>query len=99
MASAGATAPGGTIGSDIPGLGTILGAVTGFLAGELVGIINADCDGAVAAEQDTFTYNDTMAKTANGTFSQTTKHPGTNSPTGCGGNSMYTVTWFMQSQP
>lgn len=99
LATAGATALGGAIGSVIPGLGTILGVVTGFLAGELTGIINVDCDGAVAAEQNTFTYNDMMAKTAKGTFKQTTKHPGTNSPTGCGSNSMYTVTWFMQSHP
>jgi hypothetical protein len=97
LATAGATALGGAIGSVIPGLGTIVGAVAGFLAGELEGILNANCDGAVAAEQDTFAYNDMIGKTANGTFSHTTEHRGTNSPTGCGSNSVYYATWYMQS--
>jgi hypothetical protein len=99
LAVAGATALGGAIGSVIPGFGTILGGAVGFLAGELTGLLDADCDGAVAAEQDTLVYNDLIARTANGTFSQETKHPGTDSPSGCGSNSVYYVTWFMQSHP
>ena len=107
LANSGASALGGTIGgvagSVIPGLGTLLGAgigaAGGWLVGELKGILDANCDGTVAAEQNTFTYNDMIAKTAHGTFSHTTKHPGTDSPTGCGSNSVYYVTWFMQSHP
>ena len=98
LAIKGATALGAAIGSaiPIPVLGTLLGAGAGYLAGQLTGILNANCDGAVAAEQNTFTYNDLLAKTAHGTFTQTTKHPGTDSPTGCGSNSVYYVTWHIQ---
>ncbi len=91
-----ATSAGTAIGTAIlPGLGSALGAVAGWLAGKLVGILNANCDGPVAAEQDVFTYNDLIAKTARGTFTHTTDHPGTHSATGCGRNSRYKVTWHM----
>jgi hypothetical protein len=89
------TGLGASIGSVIPGFGTALGALAGWLAGEITGLINANCDGTVAAEQNTFTLNDLLAKTAKGRFTQTTKHPGTDSPHGCGGNSMYFVTWHI----
>jgi hypothetical protein len=84
LAVKGATALGGVVGSVIPGFGSLLGAGAGYLAGQLTSILNANCDGTVAAEQNTFTYNDLFAKTANGTFTQTTKHPGTDSPWGWG---------------
>lgn len=96
LAAKGGVALGAAVGSAVPGLGTALGAIAGWLAGEITGMLNANCDGAVAAEQDTFTYNDLLAKTASGKFTQTTKHPGTNSPHGCGSNSMYYVTWHIQ---
>lgn len=98
LAVKGATALGAVAGSfiPIPALGTLLGAGAGFLAGKLTGIINANCDGAVAAEQNTFSAADLLAKTAHGTFTQTTKHPGTDSPIGCGSNSVYYVTWHIQ---
>lgn len=96
LAVAAGTAAGAAIGSAIPGLGTALGAVAGWLAGEITTLINANCDGAVAAEQNVFTYSDLLAKTAQGMFTHTTKHPGTNSPSGCGSNSVYYVTWHMQ---
>ena len=93
-----ATSAGTAAGTAIfPGLGSILGAAAGWLAGHLVGILNANCDGPVAAEQDTFTYNDLVAKTAHGSFTHSTHHPGTDSATGCGGNSDYTVNWHMQN--
>lgn len=81
--------------SQIPYLGSALGLLSTWFGNELVGLINADCDGVVAAERDTFTYADLMAKTQNGPFNQTTRHPGTDSPHGCGGNSNYYVTWQM----
>ena len=96
LATEAGTAAGAAIGSVIPGLGTALGAIAGWLAGELTSMLNANCDGAVAAEQNTFPYNDLTAKTAHGTFSHTTKHNGTDSPHGCGSNSVYYVTWHMQ---
>jgi hypothetical protein len=89
---AGGTALGTAI---LPGLGTILGALGGFLAGEIGSILNANCDGAVAAEQVTMSFNDLITKTASGPDTVTTKHPGTDSATGCGGNSMYFVTWHI----
>lgn len=97
LATAGATAAvGALIGSAIPGLGTALGAVAGWLAGEITGVLDADCDGAVAAEQDTLDYHDLMAKTLKGDFKQETKHPGTDSAHGCGSNSEYYVTWHLK---
>jgi hypothetical protein len=92
LATTGGAALGNAI---IPGFGSLLGMAAGWLAGELVTIINANCDGAVAGEQDTFTYNDLMARVAHGPFNQSTKHPGTNSPSGCGRNSSYIVNWHM----
>ena len=92
----GSAAAGAIIGSAIPGAGTALGALAGWLAGELTGILDANCDGPVAAEQLSLTYNDLLQKTANGSWSETTKNPGTDSATGCGSNSMYYVTWHIQ---
>ncbi len=96
LATEAGTAAGAAIGSVIPGLGTALGAIAGWLAGEVTSLLNANCDGAVAAEQNTFTYNDLVSRTAKGTFTHETKHPGTDSAHGCGSNSMYYVTWHMQ---
>jgi hypothetical protein len=80
---------------DIPGLETALEIVAEWLSGQIITILNTLCDGAVAAEQDSFTGNDLLARTANGPFAQSTRHPGTNSPPGCGRNSMYIVNWHM----
>ncbi len=96
LATEAGTAAGAAIGSVIPGLGTALGAVAGWLAGEITSLLNANCDGAVAAEQNTFTYNDLIAKTASGVFTHTTKHNGTDSAHGCGSNSVYYATWHIQ---
>jgi hypothetical protein len=98
LATTAGTAAGAAIGSAIPGLGTALGAIAGWLAGKVVSLLNANCDGAVAAEQNTMPYNDLMAKTASGRFTHTTKHPGTDSAHGCGSNSMYYVTWHIQRE-
>lgn len=97
IATKGLVAAGAGLGSliPIPGLGTLLGAAAGFLVGELKGVLAANCDGAVAGEQNTFTLADLNARTANGTFTHETRHPGTDSATGCGSNSMYFVTWHI----
>ena len=92
----GSAAAGALIGSAIPGFGTLIGALAGWLAGELTSVLDANCDGPVAAEQNTFTYNDLLQKTANGNYSETTTHPGTDSNYGCGGNSMYYVSWHIE---
>jgi hypothetical protein len=101
--NAAAKGVGDAVNTLIPGFGTLLTpaleAAGGWFVGELKNLLNANCDGLVAAEQNTLHYDDMMAKTAKGTFTQLTKHPGTNSPHGCGSNSVYYVTWYMQSHP
>jgi Repeat of unknown function (DUF346) len=73
---------------------SLLGSAGGFLLGELGSFLFQDCDGLVAAEQDIFTGRDLRLQTAAGSLaSVTTDHPGTDSPTGCGANSDYEVTW------
>lgn len=69
---------------------------------ELSSILNPNsCDGMVAAEQDHFTYEYvTSMLNSNGAFSHQTHHPGVRSPSGCGPNSQYTVTWEIdQNEP
>lgn len=61
---------------------------------QLKSVLNPkSCDGIVAAEQDHFQYGDLTAMIANGPFSHQTNHPGVRSPSGCGPNSQYMVTW------
>ena len=97
LAQKGLVAGGTALGSAIlPGLGSILGAIGGWLAGQIGSILTANCDGAVAAEQVTLTHDQLMQETASGPMTKETKHPGTDSPTGCGGNSMYYVTWHIE---
>jgi len=94
LAEKGLVAGGTLLGNAIlPGLGSILGPFEKWLAGEIEAIINADCDGTVAVEQVTLTYNDLLVKTSNGPYEHETQHPGTDSDRGCGGNSMYYATW------
>ena len=93
-ADAAAAGVGAVIGSSvIPGLGTVLGAAAGWVVSEIGGALFADCDGPVAVEQATFSAADLENRTQHGAFSHKTHHPGTDSPTGCGSNSSYDVTW------
>jgi hypothetical protein len=82
----------------LPDLGNLGKPFIQWLAEQIVGVIFANCDGPVAAEQVSYTFPALVAKTANGTFNHTTQHPGTNSSRGCGGNSFYYVTWHMLDQ-
>jgi hypothetical protein len=77
----------------LPGIGSILGIAAGWLFQKLVGVLTANCDGPVAAEQVTFSCADLMAKTPDGSFDQSTTHNGSDSPVGCGSNSVYIVDW------
>ncbi|MBV9672633.1 MAG: hypothetical protein JO076_07380 [Verrucomicrobia bacterium] len=55
-----------------------------------------DCDGFVAADAIGRTKGqwDVLINSAGGgTFRKSLRYPGSNSPSGCGGNSDYTVTW------
>jgi PASTA domain len=82
----------------VPNLGELGKTFIQFLAEQLVGVIFVNCDGPVAAEQVSYTFPALVAKTANGTFTHTTPHPGITSSKGCGGNSFYYVTWHMLDQ-
>jgi hypothetical protein len=83
-------------GLNVPQLSSALQVLVNWLPDNLQGIVDPHtCDGAVAAEQDTFTGTELATKTANGRFTQVTTHPGTNSGFLCGGNSVYIVNWHM----
>ena len=74
-------------------VGALQGGQTWF-TDQLQNILNPhSCDGMVAAEQDNFRLGDLDKLIAQGTFIQQTHHPGVRSPSGCGPNSQYTVTW------
>ena len=68
---------------------------------ELKSILNPNsCDGMVAAEQNHLTYESLTSMLSNNIFRHTTNHPGVRSPSGCGPNSQYTVTWEIdQDEP
>jgi hypothetical protein len=73
---------------------SVLGSAAGFILAALGSFLFQDCDGLVAVEQNIFTGRDLRLQTAVGSLaSVTTDHPGTDSPTGCGANSDYEVTW------
>jgi hypothetical protein len=60
----------------------------------LLGIVFANCDGAVAVDQINVTGADLINwTTGTGMYSETGFYPGLDSPTGCGSNSRYNVTW------
>jgi hypothetical protein len=83
----------------IPVVGSILSAAEGWLINQLAGFISfGRCDGMVAAEMRAMFGRDLLMLTNNGTtkFSTTTTHQGTDSPDGCGANSIYEVTWSIQ---
>lgn len=64
--------------------------------GQLGSILNLkSCDGMVAAEQDHLSYGDLVSLVANGPHTLQTYHSGVRSPSGCGPNSKYTVTWVI----
>jgi uncharacterized protein with LGFP repeats len=88
------TAIGASVGSGVmPVIGTAIGAVAGFIVGEVVGVLTADCDGVVAVEQGAFKGQDLWELTVDGTHTFSTHHDGTDSPGGCGSNSIYEVDW------
>jgi hypothetical protein len=77
----------------VPVAGPILALLQTWLTSELTSIIFADCDGLVAVEQVVMRGQDLNRKTAQGAYRATTTHAGTDSAVGCGGNSLYEVTW------
>ncbi|HEY7290157.1 MAG TPA: hypothetical protein VH583_10000 [Vicinamibacterales bacterium] len=84
-------------GASIPLIGSLVAILSSWLISQLNSIINARCDGVVAVEQVVMMGRDLQAKTRNQPLTQTTIHAGTDSPTGCGSNSKYEVSWSMKS--
>lgn len=86
---------GGSVGSMImPVVGTAIGAAAAFLGAKLTGILTADCDGTVALEQVGLTGQQLSSLLSMPTpYAHWTYHPGTDSSTGCGSNSMYLCYW------
>ncbi|MFY4727586.1 fascin domain-containing protein [Nitrospira sp. BLG_2] len=89
---------GSTVGSFImPAVGTAIGVAVGWLGGQLTGILTADCDGTVAIEQVGVTGQQLAGMLAAGApYAHWTYHPGSDSSTGCGSNSMYFCHWSVQ---
>jgi hypothetical protein len=82
----------------VPIVGTALGALAGWLVGEVGTILFANCDGPVAAGVHVFTGAELASMTTGGkTVTQTDHNPGTDSPHGCGSNSNYYVTWSIRA--
>ena len=98
--TAGTAALGTALGGPAGGsLGSVVGQESGSWAvAKLANIIFADCDGSVAGGQHVFSGAQLAAQTAaRGVISATDSNPGTNSPTGCGSNSQYFVTWSINN--
>ena len=86
---------GGAAGSLLGIVGTVAGTVLGLIVGALEGLLTANCDGPVAAEANSFTYDDLVAMTSTFRYLNATNHPGINSAAGCGENSNYRVNWHI----
>lgn len=80
------------VASIVPGFGSALGAVVGGI-GDVINLLNPDCDGPVVADSIPATGADLALWTQNGRYTRTIGFPGTNSNTGCGSNSFYEVTY------
>jgi hypothetical protein len=87
----------GTI-TSVPVIGTILGLLSSWVLEQLASTFSAGrCDGTVALEQVVLSGRDLhLATAAQGIYTNTTDHPGTDSPAFCGSNSDYSVTWSIR---
>jgi len=100
MIQAGLSAGGAAVGtagegSTQTGAAALGGGFAGLL-GTAVNMFFANCDGVVAADQfGPYTGGTLWAMTASGSHSETHSYPGTDSPNGCGKNSIYKVTWHI----
>ena len=93
-------AVGAEIGTGIlPVIGSAIGAVAGWLVGKLTDVLTANCDGPVAAEQVEFRGQDLWNYTKGGPNGFSTIHDGTDSPGGCGSNSVYWTGWGVTRVP
>jgi hypothetical protein len=84
----------------LPPLASCLEQVATTFAQE-IGLItrHPSCDGLVAAEQNSLTYEQLVSYTNQPYFSQTTQHTGTKAPGNCNSKlSAYAVTWTIKGQ-
>ena len=58
-----------------------------------IGLLFANCDGLVAADKEVGKLASAFPNAAQGSVPLVRTYPGTDSPAGCGSNSVYTVTW------
>ena len=80
------------VASIVPGVGSALSAVaTGV--GDVINLLNPDCDGPVVADAIPASGADLALWTQNGPYTRTIGFAGVNSATGCGSNSFYEVTY------
>lgn len=88
----------GAISVSIPVVGSVLSLAENWLMDKLIGAIFESCDGIVAVEMRAMMGRDLFEMTDNGkeTVTVTTEHAGTDSPTACGANSRYKVTWTIK---
>jgi hypothetical protein len=96
-AAIGATAVGAAIGTTVlPVIGTAIVALGTWLVTNLISVLFADCDGPVAAEQVALKGGELWTRTAHGSYSHITYHPGLDSSGGCGSNSKYNIYWTIK---
>lgn len=80
-----------------PLTGSLLTLLTGYLIDQLHTIVEDQCDGTVAIEQYVRRGDDLQKMVIGGQPVQmAVKHEGTTSPTHCGANSEYTVSWSIR---
>jgi len=80
------------VASFIPVYGSALAGVVDGL-GDLINLLNPDCDGPVVADAVSASGADLAQWTESGPYTRTIGFPGVNSATGCGSNSYYEVTY------
>lgn len=82
----------------LPVLGSILGKIETWLFSKVTDFAFESCDGIVAVEMGAMLGRDLHMRTNGGrdTVTVKTTHAGTSSPTICGANSKYEVTWTIK---
>ena len=87
-------------GHPIEALGGTAKLVVQWISDGLAGLFSEpDCDGTVAVKQTVITGTDLAALTSHAPFQESATHPGSESPHGCGSNSLYVVNWSMERSP
>lgn len=87
----------------VPLIGSALGALGGWLVGDLWGVAFPNCDGPVAAGIHVYSGAElrrlTLEEIGGGgiQYGSLERNPGVNSPSGCGSNSNYDVYWTVTS--